>query len=81
MVGREVTFKTEKKAASPKDNVLEVRDLECERLTGMYLLLKDLNLDVKAGEILGIAGVDGNGQSELIEAITGLMKATVVRSN
>ncbi|MGO5011599.1 ABC transporter ATP-binding protein [Niallia sp. Sow4_A1] len=73
MVGREVSFKTEKKAPNPKDTVLKISDLTVKDNRGVHVV-NSLNLDVKAGEIVGIAGVDGNGQSELIEAITGLMK-------
>ncbi|AYV66070.1 heme ABC transporter ATP-binding protein [Niallia circulans] len=73
MVGREVSFKTEKKAPNPKETVLKISDLTVKDSRGVHVV-NSLNLDVKAGEIVGIAGVDGNGQSELIEAITGLMK-------
>ncbi|UOQ84853.1 ABC transporter ATP-binding protein [Gracilibacillus salinarum] len=73
MVGREVSFKTEKKTAEPKDIVLAIKDLFV-RDSRKLDMVKGLNLDVRAGEIVGIAGVDGNGQSELIEAITGLSK-------
>ncbi|GIO31596.1 MULTISPECIES: ABC transporter ATP-binding protein [Paenibacillus] len=74
MVGRSVSFKVDKKPASPKQNVLEVQNLTMKNKEGISVL-KGLNLNVRAGEILGIAGVDGNGQSELIEAITGLSHA------
>ncbi|UOQ48639.1 ABC transporter ATP-binding protein [Gracilibacillus caseinilyticus] len=74
MVGREVSFKTEKKLAEPKGTVLAIKDLFV-RDSRKVDLVKGLNLDVRAGEIVGIAGVDGNGQSELIEAITGLAKS------
>ncbi|MFD2682768.1 ABC transporter ATP-binding protein [Bacillus seohaeanensis] len=73
MVGREVTFKTEKSEASPQADVLKVSNLFIKDNRGVPVV-KGLNLNVRAGEIVGIAGVDGNGQSELIEAITGLMK-------
>uniref|UniRef100_UPI00404409C4 ABC transporter ATP-binding protein n=1 Tax=Niallia sp. 03133 TaxID=3458060 RepID=UPI00404409C4 len=73
MVGREVTFKTNKKDAEPKETVLAIKDLTVKDSRGVKIV-NSLNLDVRAGEIVGIAGVDGNGQSELIEAITGLMK-------
>ncbi|MEI2367664.1 ABC transporter ATP-binding protein [Niallia circulans] len=73
MVGREVSFKTEKKAPNPKETVLKISDLTVKDSRGVHVV-NSLNLDVKAGEVVGIAGVDGNGQSELIEAITGLMK-------
>lgn len=74
MVGREVTFKIDKKEAQPKQAVLEIEKLVVKDSRGITAV-NGLDLTVKAGEILGIAGVDGNGQSELIEAITGLRKS------
>ncbi|MEM1503372.1 ABC transporter ATP-binding protein [Domibacillus sp. 8LH] len=74
MVGRDVTFTTEKTEAAPAHNVLEVRGLSVKDSRGVPAV-RNLNLDVRAGEIVGICGVDGNGQTELIEAITGLRKA------
>lgn len=74
MVGREVVFKTEKKPGSPKQDVLEIQNLLVKDSRGVKVV-NGLNLTVRAGEIVGIAGVDGNGQSELIEAITGLRKS------
>jgi len=74
MVGREVHFKTDKKEANPGKEVLEIKDLVVKDARGVTVV-DHLNLTVRAGEIVGIAGVDGNGQSELIEAITGLIKA------
>ena len=74
MVGREVTFKTEKTEAKPEQGVLEINGLNVKDSRGLPAV-NNLNLEVKAGEIVGIAGVDGNGQSELIEAITGLRKS------
>ncbi|MFC5450479.1 ABC transporter ATP-binding protein [Paenibacillus aestuarii] len=71
MVGRDVSFKVDKQAAKLGEPVLEVKDLVVRNHQGLAAL-KSLNFEVKAGEILGIAGVDGNGQSELIEALTGL---------
>lgn len=73
MVGREVSFSVDKKEADPKGVVLTVEDLVAVDNRGVEVL-RGLSLEVKAGEIFGIAGVDGNGQSELIEAITGLRK-------
>ncbi|WP_079508492.1 ABC transporter ATP-binding protein [Mesobacillus jeotgali] len=74
MVGRDVEFKTEKTAAKPDQIVLEITDLSVKDTRGVTAV-NHLDLNVRAGEIVGIAGVDGNGQSELIEAITGLRKA------
>ncbi|QCR31860.1 ABC transporter ATP-binding protein [Lysinibacillus sp. SGAir0095] len=73
MVGRQVVFKTEKIAPNPKEVVLQVDSLTVADNRGIDKV-KNLNLTVRAGEIVGIAGIDGNGQSELIEAITGLRK-------
>lgn len=74
MVGRSVSFTTAKKASEPKDLVLSIKNLEVDENRGVPAV-KGLSLDVRAGEIVGIAGIDGNGQSELIQAITGLRKA------
>ena len=73
MVGRQVEFKTIKGAANPTTDVLQVKDLVVADYRGVEKV-KMLNLNVRKGEIVGIAGIDGNGQSELIEAITGLRK-------
>jgi general nucleoside transport system ATP-binding protein len=73
MVGREVTFTTEKTVANPKNAVFEIENLHVKDTRGLGAV-NGLDLTVRAGEIVGIAGVDGNGQSELIEAITGLRK-------
>src|SRR5690625_6194854 len=73
MVGRDVSFKTEKKPASPEHVVLRIEDLVVKDSRKVDLV-KGLDLEVRAGEIVGIAGIDGNGQTELIEAITGLRK-------
>lgn len=75
MVGREVNFSVEKDPAEPKHTVLNIEQLIVKDAREVSAV-NELNLEVKAGEILGIAGVDGNGQSELIEAITGLKKPT-----
>lgn len=73
MVGREVVFKTEKKPAVPGKDVLEIKELIVKESRGVESV-RGLNLSVRAGEIVGIAGVDGNGQSELLAAISGLTK-------
>ena len=73
MVGRSVSFKTEKQASQPKEVVMSIKDLVVNENRGVPAV-KNLSLDVRAGEIVGIAGIDGNGQSELIQAITGLRK-------
>lgn len=71
MVGRDVNFVVEKEEAKPQDIVLKIKDLVV-RDSRKLKAVDGLNLEIKAGEILGIAGVDGNGQSELLEAISGL---------
>ena len=75
MVGRAVSFKTEKKPSNPQETVLSIKNLVVEENRGVPAV-KGLSLDVRAGEIVGIAGIDGNGQTELIQAITGLRKAS-----
>lgn len=75
MVGRDVTFKVDKKEQEPGEAILEVKDL-CAKDYRDIQILNKLSLDVRAGEIVGIAGVDGNGQTELVEVLTGLKKAT-----
>jgi simple sugar transport system ATP-binding protein len=74
MVGREVTLTVEKDVATPGDVVLGIDNLVVSDDRGA-LAVNSLSLDVHAGEVLGIAGVQGNGQTELVEAITGLRKA------
>jgi general nucleoside transport system ATP-binding protein len=71
MVGRKVTFKTDKKPAKPAESILTINDLQVKNNRGLPAV-NGLDLNVRGGEILGIAGIEGNGQSELIEAITGL---------
>lgn len=73
MVGRSVSFKVDKEAGNPQGPVLEIKNLTVKESRGLEAV-KGIDLEVKAGEVLGIAGVDGNGQSELIQAITGLTK-------
>ena len=68
MVGRDVVLKVEKEAAQPTDEVLRVRDLEYVNEWGKKMLDK-VSLSVRKGEILGIAGVEGNGQKELVDML------------
>lgn len=73
MVGRHVNFKVDKKPANPGKEVFAIKDLKVMSHRGL-LAVKGINLSAREGEILGIAGIEGNGQTELIEAITGLTK-------
>ncbi len=73
MVGRDVRFNVEKQDQEPGEVVLDIKDLVVKDSRNIDVV-KNLNLQVRRGEIVGVAGVDGNGQSELIEAITGLRK-------
>jgi general nucleoside transport system ATP-binding protein len=73
MVGREVLLRVDKPPAQPGDVMLRVEDLHVLDDRGIAKV-NGVSFDVRAGEIVGIAGVDGNGQSELIDAIAGLQK-------
>jgi ABC-type uncharacterized transport system ATPase subunit len=75
MVGREVALVVDKGPASPSDVVLEVTGLTAEDQRHQ-LALRGVDLFVRAGEVLGVAGVQGNGQTELVEVLTGLRPAT-----
>ncbi|MDJ0822554.1 MAG: ABC transporter ATP-binding protein [Paracoccaceae bacterium] len=75
MVGRKVLLRVDKKPAEPKQVVLEVENLRRTDSKGVERL-KGISLHVRAGEILGIAGVAGNGQSELLEVLGGYADAT-----
>ena len=75
MVGRNVTFNVDKPEKTPGEVVLDVKHLHCLDYRGVEIL-KGIDLQVRAGEIVGIAGIDGNGQTELVEVITGLRKGT-----
>lgn len=73
MVGRNVEFVVDKKPIVPGEAVLEVKNLHAKDYRDIEIL-KGLDLKVRRGEIVGIAGIDGNGQTELVEIITGLKK-------
>jgi simple sugar transport system ATP-binding protein len=73
MVGREVLLRVEKRSAEPGAELLQVSDLHVFDDRGLEAV-RGLSFAVRAGEIVGIAGVDGNGQTELIDAITGLRR-------
>ena len=75
MVGRKVLLRVDKAVAKPKNRVLEVSDLNVVDEKGVQRL-KNVSLNVRAGEILGIAGVAGNGQSELLAVLGGYQAAT-----
>ena len=74
MVGRDVNFVVDKQEQKPGETALEVKDLHAKDYRDAEIL-KGLNLKVRKGEIVGLAGVDGNGQTELVEILTGLKKA------
>ena len=74
MVGRKVTLEVEKEPASAGEVLLQVREIEALNDLGEPAL-RGVSLDVRAGEIVGVAGVQGNGQTELVEVITGLRAA------
>lgn len=73
MVGRDVEFVVDKKPLTPGEVVLSVKDLHGKDYRDVEIL-KGLDLTVRRGEIVGLAGVDGNGQTELVEILTGLKK-------
>jgi simple sugar transport system ATP-binding protein len=75
MVGREVLLRVEKGEASPGDERLSVAGLSLKHPVKPKQVLDDIGFALRGGEILGIAGIEGNGQSELVECITGLRPA------
>ena len=74
MVGREVLLRVEKKASDPGEPLLDVRDLRVLDSRGLEAV-RGVSFQAREGEIVGIAGVDGNGQTELIDALAGLRRA------
>ena len=74
MVGRDVSFTVDKPDQEPGKVVLDVKDLRAKDYRGVEIL-NGLNIQVHAGEIVGLAGVDGNGQTELCEILSGVRKA------
>ena len=74
MVGRHVSFTVDKKPATPGKTILEVDNLTMKSKEGHKTALKDVTFKVHSGEIVTIAGIEGNGQSDLVNAITGLSK-------
>lgn len=75
MVGREVLLRVEKEQAKPKDVVLAVENLTANDYRDLPAI-SNISFEVRSGEILGFAGVEGNGQTELVEVLTGLRKST-----
>ena len=76
MVGRDVQLEVQKKESKPGETILAVRDLTVPSRTHNNNAVKNVSFDVRAGEILCVAGIEGNGQTELIYGITGLEKVT-----
>ena len=74
IVGRDVLLRVEKTAAQPREAILSVENLSVRNSHGEAL--NKVSFDVRAGEIVGIAGIEGNGQTELIEAVAGLISAS-----
>ena len=74
MVGRKVSFSVDKKEAEVGDTILKIRNLTVASNSHKKDAVKNVSFDVNAGEVVCIAGIDGNGQTELVYAITGLCK-------
>ncbi|ADI15383.1 ABC transporter related protein [Truepera radiovictrix DSM 17093] len=72
MVGREVLLRVDKRPATPKEVRLEVRNVTLRNPGKDKPVLQNVSFSLRAGEILGVAGIEGNGQSELVESLTGL---------
>ncbi|MBD5552201.1 MAG: ABC transporter ATP-binding protein [Lachnospiraceae bacterium] len=76
MVGRNVSFSVEKKPAKPGETVLKVEHMTVPSKAHNNNAVKDISFNVRRGEIVCIAGIDGNGQSEFVQGLTGLEKIT-----
>lgn len=74
MVGREVSLKVDKKESQPGEVVLSIRNMTVPSKIHKNNAVRDVSFDVRRGEIVCIAGIDGNGQTELVQALTGLEK-------
>lgn len=74
MVGRDVSFSVDKKPAQPGETVLKVEHMTVPSKVHSNNAVKDVSFNVRRGEIVCIAGIDGNGQSEFVQALTGLEK-------
>ena len=74
MVGRNVNFKVDKKPSVPTDTILSVRGISVPSKTHKADAVKDVSFDIRAGEIVCLAGIEGNGQTEFTYALTGLEK-------
>jgi len=74
MVGRHISFRVEKRDIVPQDVVLSVRNVTVPSKTHKNNAVKNVSFDVRAGEIVCLAGIDGNGQTEFVHALTGLEK-------
>ena len=74
MVGRNVNFKVDKTDAKPSETILSVKDVCVQSKLGGHDSVSNVSFDVKAGEIVCLAGIDGNGQTEFVQALTGLDK-------
>src|SRR5690625_4374853 len=74
MVGRDVLFRVEKTSPKLKDTILEVNNVSKTNNDGVTLL-NNVSFSIRGGEVLGIAGIEGNGQTELVEVISGMLEA------
>lgn len=75
MVGREVILRVDKEKAQPKDTQIKIDDLVVNNALKQKPVVNHVSFEVRAGEIVGIAGIEGNGQTELVECIAGLRQA------